>query len=40
MPLTTEEKLLALSRETIAVCDKANGGFIRGSDPRMPRASC
>jgi len=40
MPLTTDEKLLALSRETIAVFDKANGGFIPGLEPRMRRGSC
>jgi hypothetical protein len=40
MPLTTDEKLLTLSRETIEVFDKVNVVFIQGSDPRMPRASC
>jgi catalase len=33
MPLTTDEKLLALSRETIAVFDKANGGVHPGFRP-------
>jgi len=33
MPLTTDEKLLALSRETIAVFDKANGGVHAGFRP-------
>jgi hypothetical protein len=33
MPLTTEEKLLALSRETIEVFDKVNGGLHRGFRP-------
>ena len=33
MPLTTDEKLLALSRETIAVFDKANGGVHPGFKP-------
>jgi catalase len=33
MPLTTDEKLLALSRETIAVFDKANGGVHPGLRP-------
>lgn len=33
MPLTTDEKLLALSRETIAVFDKANGGVYPGFRP-------
>jgi catalase len=33
MPLTTDEKLLALSRETIAVFDKANGGVHPGYRP-------
>src|SRR5215471_8315143 len=33
MPLTTDEKLLALSRETIAVFDKANGGIHPGFRP-------
>src|SRR5215813_12199583 len=33
MPLTTDEKLLALSRETIAVFDKANGGIHSGFRP-------
>ncbi|MGH7047130.1 MAG: catalase family peroxidase [Stellaceae bacterium] len=33
MPLTTDEKLLALSRETIAVFDKVNGGVHPGSRP-------
>ena len=33
MPLTTDEKLLALSRETIAVFDKANGGVHSGFRP-------
>ena len=40
MPLTTDEKLLALSRETIAVFDKPMEVFTRASDPRMRRASC
>ena len=40
MPLTPDEKLLALSRETLAVFDKANGGVHRGLDPRMRRVSC
>jgi hypothetical protein len=31
MPLRTDEKLLALSRETIEAFDKANMVFIRGS---------
>ena len=31
MPLTTDEKLLALSRETIEVFDKANGGVQTGA---------
>ena len=33
MPLTTDEKLLALSRETLAVFDEANGGVHRGFRP-------
>ncbi len=33
MPLTTDEKLLALSRETIEVFDKANGGIHPGFRP-------
>jgi catalase len=33
MPLTTDEKLLAISRETIAVFDKANGGVHPGFRP-------
>ena len=33
MPLTTDEKLLTLSRETIAVFDKANGGVHPGFRP-------
>jgi catalase len=33
MPLTTDEKLLAFSRETIAVFDKANGGVHPGFRP-------
>jgi catalase len=33
MPLTTDEKLLALSRETIQVFDKANGGAHPGFRP-------
>lgn len=33
MPLTTDEKLLALSRETIVVFDKANGGVHPGFRP-------
>ena len=33
MPLTTDEKLLALSRETIAGFDKANGGVHPGFRP-------
>jgi catalase len=33
MPLTTDEKLLALSRETIAVFDKENGGVHPGFRP-------
>src|ERR1700756_2642858 len=33
MPLTTDERLLALSRETIAVFDKANGGVHPGFRP-------
>ena len=33
MPLTTDEKLLALSRETLAVFDKANGGVHPGFRP-------
>jgi catalase len=33
MPLTTEERLLALSRETIEVFDKANGGVHLGFRP-------
>src|SRR3974390_1138450 len=33
MPLTTDEKLLALSRETIAVFDKVNGGVHPGFRP-------
>src|SRR5215470_10932909 len=33
VPLTTDEKLLALSRETIAVFDKANGGVHPGFRP-------
>ena len=33
MPLTTDEKLLALSRETIAVFDKASGGVHAGFRP-------
>ncbi len=42
MPLTTDEKLLALSRQTIEVFDKVNGMVvcIRRSDPRMQRVSC
>ena len=40
MPLTTDEKLLALSQETIEAFDKVNGVSIRGLDPRMQRASC
>jgi catalase len=33
MPLTTDEKLLALSRETLAVFDKVNGGVHPGFRP-------
>ena len=33
MPLTTDENLLALSRETIEVFDKANGGVHPGFRP-------
>ncbi|HTV46046.1 MAG TPA: hypothetical protein VMF05_12085 [Stellaceae bacterium] len=33
MPLTMDEKLLALSRQTIAVFDKANGGVHPGFRP-------
>jgi len=33
MPLTTDEKLLALSRETIEIFDKANGGVHPGFRP-------
>ena len=33
MPLTPDEKLLALSRETLAVFDKANGGVHPGFRP-------
>jgi catalase len=33
MPLTSDEKLLALSRETLAVFDKANGGVHPGFRP-------
>ena len=33
MPLTTDERLLALSRETIEVFDKANGGIHPGFRP-------
>jgi catalase len=33
MPLTIDEKLLALSRETIEVFDKVNGGVHRGFGP-------
>jgi catalase len=33
MPLTTDEKLLALSRETLAVFDKENGGVHPGFRP-------
>jgi catalase len=33
MPLTTDEKLMAFSRETIAVFDKANGGIHPGFRP-------
>jgi catalase len=33
MPLTTDERLLALSRETLAVFDKANGGVHPGFRP-------
>ena len=33
MPLTTDEKLLELSRETIAVFDKANSGVHAGFRP-------
>src|SRR5271156_6386406 len=33
MPLTTDEKLLALSRETLAVFDKENGGIHPGFRP-------
>jgi catalase len=33
MPLTTDEKLLALSRETIEVFDKVNGGVHPGFRP-------
>jgi catalase len=33
MPLTTDEKLLASSRETIATFDKANGGVHSGFRP-------
>src|SRR5215469_15322847 len=33
MPLTTDEKLLTFSRETIAVFDKANGGVHPGFRP-------
>ena len=33
MPLTTDEKLLALGRETIALFDKANGGVHPGFRP-------
>jgi catalase len=33
MPLTTDEKLLALSRETIEVFDKVNGGIHPGFRP-------
>jgi catalase len=33
MPLTTDEKLLALSRDTLAVFDKANGGVHPGFRP-------
>jgi hypothetical protein len=40
MPLTTDEKLVALSRETLAVFDKANGGVHLGSDRLMRRAFC
>ena len=37
MPLTTDEKLLALSREAIAVFDKANGGVHPGFRPAHAR---
>ena len=33
MPLTTDEKLLALSREAIEVFDKVNGGVHPGFRP-------
>jgi catalase len=33
MPLTTDEKLLALSREVIEMFDKANGGVHPGFRP-------
>jgi catalase len=33
MPLTADEKLLALSRETIEVFDKVNGGVQPGFRP-------
>jgi catalase len=33
MPLTTDERLLALSRETIEVFDKVNGGVHPGFRP-------
>ena len=33
MPLTTDEKLLALSRQTIAAFDKVNGGVHPGFRP-------
>ena len=40
MPLTTDEKLLALSRETIAVFDKAHGrAHFQGSARARSRAS-
>jgi hypothetical protein len=40
MPLTTDEKLLALSSETIEALDEVHAGVHPGSDPRMQRVSC
>jgi hypothetical protein len=40
MPLTTDEKLLALSREVIETFHKLMVVFIQGSDLRMRRACC
>ena len=41
MPLSTDEALLALSRDIIDGFDKVEWrAFTRGSGPPMPRASC